>query len=50
MGSQNLRDNLPRLIKEVKNNKKTVIWSCDPCMQILINLIMVIKLDHLIKL
>ena len=30
MGSQNLRDNLPRLIKEVKNNKKKVIWSCDP--------------------
>ena len=30
MGSQNLRDNLPRLIKGIKDNKKKVIWSCDP--------------------
>ena len=30
MGAKNLENNLPRLIKEVKNNKKKVIWSCDP--------------------
>ena len=30
MGAKNLRDNLPKLIKEVGSNKKNVIWSCDP--------------------
>jgi len=30
MGATNLNNNLPRLIEEIKKNKKTVIWSCDP--------------------
>ena len=30
MGAKNLNNNLPRLIEDVKKNKKVVIWSCDP--------------------
>ena len=30
MGSQNIYDKLPNLIKSVRENQNNVIWSCDP--------------------
>ena len=49
MGSQNIYDKLPNLIKSVRENQNNVIWSCDPMLLIHINQVRDTRLDHLIK-